>query len=61
MDRSHDNFQRGGGSVGKVSLARQDGSQFGQDLGGEQRRSASNEWVGQIKWRELQSKLSVSA
>jgi len=48
MDRSHDNFQRGGGSVGKVSLARQDGSQFGQDLGGEQRRSASNEWVGQI-------------
>jgi hypothetical protein len=34
--------------VRKVALARQHRSQFGQDLGREQRRSVRNQWVGQI-------------
>ena len=52
-------FQSAVGGLGKVSLTRKHGTQFGQDLGGEQRRPASKKRVGQFcERRELQSTLA---
>src|SRR5258708_1197480 len=47
-DSSHDHFQRTGGGARKISLTREYGSQFGQDLGSEQWRPVGYERVGQI-------------
>jgi hypothetical protein len=48
--------------LGKVSLTREYGTQFGQDLGSEQRRPASKERVGQFsRAAQLQSTLRVTA
>src|SRR5262249_30702682 len=57
-----DNFQSTVGGLSKISLTRKHGTQFGQDLGGEQRRPASNKRVGQfLERRELPEQLSVTA
>jgi hypothetical protein len=55
----HHHFQSAVGGLGKVSLTRKHGTQFGQDLGGEQRRPACKKRVGQFfERRELQSTLA---
>jgi len=45
--RGFHHFQGSASGVSKVAFARQDGSQFGQDLGSFQRRTAANQWIGQ--------------
>src|SRR5262249_40488232 len=41
-------FQGCAGGMRKVAITRKHGAQFGQNLGGKQRRPAGYEWIGQI-------------